>query len=300
MGLYQSGSDATHCSFQISPSWATLNYNAYPVSATEAFLIQVDSPSVTPYISTLDLKQQSGYPFLTQGVFSSSLAGGLSGQFLSSAANLLPEAEIVQISPTSNGAFNLLWTDNTAGSVFTNMQTPTAAPAPISVSYSSDQFGRIQPALQAPYQPVLYLVSSDEAFIMSITGGNPFPIIVGHLDPQSVPKAPGFSTAYLSGNFVEGSIAPAASTTTNVSGYFTLDGNGNITGTRDTSTTTANTATQAVAGTYNVLDIADGTGFVAPTPSVFAGEYVIVSPTKWVMITTTPGDTNPILTVFGH
>ena len=302
VGFYLSGSDSTHCSFELQPQWGVLNYNAYPVSATEAFLIEVDSTSVTPYVSTLDLKQQTGYPFLTQGVLSSSLAGGLSGQFLNNSGTLSPEAEIIQIAPTSNGAFNLLLTDNIAGNVLTNMQTSSTAPAPLSVTYSSDQLGRITTNLASPYQPVLYLVSSDEAFIISNTNGTGFPIIVGHLDPQSVPTAPGFSNAYLTGNFVVGTAAPPPSTAAaDVSGFFTLDGAGNISGTQDASTTSGNTSAEAVAGTYNVLDIADGTGTVALTsPAAFGGVYVIVSPTKLVMLSTTSGDTNPVVTIVGH
>ena len=304
IGFYLSGSDSTHCSFELQPQWGTLNYNAYPVSATEAFLVEVDSTSVTPYVSTLDLKQQFGYPFLNQGVFSSSLAGGLSGQLLTNSGTLAPEAEIMQISPQSNGSFNLLLTDNTAGTILTNMQTSTTAPAPLTMSYSSDQLGRVVPSLlTAPrYQPILYLVSSSEAFIISNSNGAGFPIMVGHLDPQSVPAAPGFSNAYLTGNFVIGSAAPPPSTAAGtVSGFYALDGAGNISGTQDASTTSGNTSAQAVAGTYNVLDIADGTGTVALTsPATFGGVYVIVSPTKFVMLTVTPSDANPVVTIVGH
>ena len=133
MGFYVSGNDATHCVFDLQPQWGILTYNAYPVSATEAFLVEVDSVPTTPYVSALDMKQQTGYPFQTQGVFSSSLAGGLSGQYLDPTATLVPEAEVIQIAPTSNGAFNLLLTDNTGGAVLTNMQTSGSSPAPLSV-----------------------------------------------------------------------------------------------------------------------------------------------------------------------
>jgi hypothetical protein len=101
---------------------------------------------------------------------------------------------------------------------------------------------------------------------------------------------------------VVGTAAPPPSTAAgDVSGFFTLDGAGNISGTQDVSTTSGNTAPQAVAGTYNVLDIADGTGTVALTsPATFGGVYVIVSPTKFVMLSVTNGDTNPVVTIVGH
>ena len=67
------------------------------------------------------------------------------------------------------------------------------------------------------------------------------------------------------------------------------------------TTTSANTQSENVAGTYNVLDTTNGTGVISLTsPSTFAGLYVIVSPTKAVMITATTGDTNPITVVLGN
>jgi hypothetical protein len=36
------------------------------------------------------------------------------------------------------------------------------------------------------------------------------------------------------------------------------------------------------------------------TPTDFTGYFFIVSPTKVVMITTTPADTNPVLIIIGH
>jgi hypothetical protein len=147
----------------------------------------------------------------------------------------------------------------------------------------------------------MYLVSSQEAFVMSDTNGTGFPVLIGHLNPQSTPSTV-FNTAYLNGTFVEGSVAPPPSTAArNVSGFFALDGAGNITGTQDESTTSAHTPAETVAGTYNVLDSTNGTGAIALTqPSTFAGLYVIVSPTKAVMITATTGDTNPITVVLGN
>ena len=302
LGLYQSGTDNTHCSFTLQPLFGQLTYNAYPVSSSEAFLTETDTvSSSSPYVSTLDMKAQFGYPFLSQGAISSNLAGGLSGQLVNGTANYSPEVEVMQVSPQSSGAFNLLVADNTAGSVFTNMATSSTSAQPLAVNYSSDQLGRITTNLTSPYSLLMYLVSSDEAFVMSDTNGNGFPVLLGHLSPQSTP-ATDFTTAYLDGTFVEGSVAPPPSTAArNDSGFYTLDGNGNITGTQDESTTSGNTQAQNVAGTYTVLDSTNGTGAIALTqPSTFAGLYVIVSPTKFVMITATAGDTNPITVVLGN
>jgi hypothetical protein len=303
-GLYNSGADSTHCVFNLQPSWGNLTYNAYPVSSTEAFLIEVDPVSaVTPYVSTLDMEAQFGYPFATQNTLGGPMAGGASGQNPFSGGPYLPEVEIMQLNPTAGGAFNLLLADNLAGNTVTNMQTSNAVATPFNVTYSSDQYGRVGTNLASPINPVFYLVSSTEAFVVGVQGtsGTEPGVLLGHLYSQSTP-AKGFNVAYLNGSFVEGSVAPPPSTAArNVSGFFTFDGAGNITGTQDESTTSANTQAENVAGTYNVLDTTNGTGVIALTsPSTFAGLYVIVSPTKAVMITATTGDTNPITVVLGN
>jgi hypothetical protein len=290
-GTYESGPDATHCIFAFQSAIPTITtYSAYPVSSTEA----------SPYISTLDLIQQVGYPFPTQGTISSSLAGGLDGQYLSG-NTYLPEVAIAQLTAQAQGTFGLLLTDNSAGSVSTNMATTSNASSPFTVNYSSDQYGRITTNLVSPYQPVLYLVNSSEAFLISISNNSGFPVIGGLLQPQSTPTNNTFNAAYLTGIFPFGTTAPPSTAANNISGYFTLDGVSSITATEDVSATTGNTLAQSYAGTYTVLDETYGTGFVAPVaPSTFAGEYVIVSPTKFVMITVTTGDTNPVLLEVGN
>ena len=80
-----------------------------------------------------------------------------------------------------------------------------------------------------------------------------------------------------------------------------LDGVSAIAGTQDESTTAANTPAEAVAGSFSLFDTANGTGSLTLTsPAAFSGEFVIVSPTKFVFLTTTAGDTNPIVIVAGH
>ncbi len=301
-GTYESGPDATHCIFAFQSAIpTTTTYSAYPVSSTEAFLVETDTVSaISPYVSTLDLLQQVGYPFPTQGTLSSALAGGLDGQYLSG-NKYLPEVAIAQLTPQAQGTFGLLLTDNSAGSVSTNMATTSNASSPFTVNYSSDQYGRVTTNLVSPYQPVLYLVNSSKAFLISISNNTGFPVIGGLLQRQSTPTDNTFNAAYLDGVFPFGTAAPPSTAANNISGFFTLDGISSITATEDVSATTGNTTAQSYAGTYTVIDETYGTGFVAPiTPSTFAGEYVIVSPTKFVMITVTTGDTNPVLLEIGN
>jgi hypothetical protein len=309
-GTYSSSADTNQCSFTITPQFASgnLTYSAYPVSSSEAFLVETDQASstgTTPFTGVIDLVQQNGFPFQTQNTITGPMAGGLVGNTLSN-GTLLPEAAIAEISVANSGAgnFDFLLTDNTGGSVTTNMAQQGSSANPFAVAYSSDQFGRVTTNLASPYfQPVLYLISPAEAFILTSNasgqqGQGAQPPLLGHLSPQS---AGPFSAATLNGTYVEGSSAPATPAVRNLSGVLTLDGVSAITGTQDESTTAANTATEAVAGTYSVLDTADGTGSLALTsPAAFSGMFVIVSPTKFAFLTTTANDTNPILVVAGH
>jgi len=308
-GTWSSGADTNQCQFTFTPAFTVgpITYSAYPVSTTEAFLVETDQVTgagATPFTSVLDMLQQFGQPFQAQNTITGPLAGGMVGTTLSGTATLLPEAAVLELSVANSGAgnFDFLFTDNTASTVTTNMAPQGGSANPLSVAYSSDQFGRVTTNIASPYNaPVLYLVSSTEAFILASTSQQSLtgqPPLFGHLTAQS---AGPFDAASLKATFVEGSTAPATAAARNLSGVLTLDGISKITGTQDQSTTATNSASQAVAGTYVVFDTADGTGALTLTsPASFSGVFVIVSPTKFVFLTTTAGDTNPIVVVAGH
>jgi len=308
-GTYQSaGTDTTHCTFSLTPQFATgpLAFDAYPVSATEAFLVETDpvsSTGSTPYLTVLNLLVQTGFPFQTQNSITGTMAGGLSGAFLSG-SNFLPEAAVAQLSVANSGAgnFDLLLTDNQAGTATSNMATASSNANPIAVSYSSDQYGRVITNLSAPYfQPVLYLVSADEAFMVTAGALADQPVLIGHLGPQA---AGPFSTATITGTLVEGTATPATNATSNFSGFLTLKGSvtpAMVTGTQDVSTAAANTLAETLTGTYSVFDTTNGTGALALTaPATFSGVFVILSPTQFVMVSTTANDANPVLIIAGH
>jgi hypothetical protein len=294
-GTYQSGADATHCTMAVSTSGlANLNYDVYPISFEEAFMIETDSNSQTsPYVTIADMKQQFGQPFFT-GSMNGAMAGGVSGEVLS--GSYLPYVSVIQIVP-SGASFEFQLTDNEAGVVTSTQGTPQ------SVSYTADQFGRVDTGgfeVNGVFQPVFYLVSDDEAFVVSMLTGGP---ISGHLDTQTLSS---FTKASINGTLVEGTSAPAVSADQNFSGYLTFDGSvtpATIVGVQDESTSAANTSAEAVAGTYvlSSTGATDGSGTVTLTaPTAFTGAFYIVSPTKMVMITTTTGDTNPVLVIVGH
>ena len=293
-GSYLSGPDNSHCIFQMSASLGNLNYDVYPVSAIEAFLIETDTATnpTSPYVSIADMKLQIGQPFFGT-VINSPMVGGVSGTVLN-----VPYVSVLQLVP-GGANFDLSLTDNTGGIVTSTAGTPQ------SVTYSSDQYGRVFTGLVVnnAFEPVLYMIDSQDAFVMGQLGGAP---IFGAFDSQSRPAQ--FTTQFILQNssLVEGTTAPAVSGDRDFSGYLIFDGGvtpATVNGTQDESTSSANTSGETVTGIYvlSPTGATDGSGTVTLTsPAAFTGAYYLVSPTKMVMMTTTPGDTNPVLVIVGR
>src|SRR5271155_295333 len=297
-GVYQSGSDSTHCTINLSAAGlSNPNYDVYPISSSDAFLIETDNVSgIFPDVTLAEMKQQVGQPFFT-GAISGALSGGVSGQDLN--GNIYePYVSVIEVAPaTGLGTFNYSFADNTAGTV-----TPFSG-TPFAVSYTADQLGRVDTSgfqVSGVFQPIFYLVNSQEAFVVGTRNGGP---ISGHLDPQTLSS---FTAASINGTLVEGTSAPAVSADRDLSGFLTFDGSvtpATIVGVQDESTSSANTSAETVTGTYvlSSTGATDGSGTVTLTsPAAFTGAFYIVSPTKMVMITTTHGDVNPVLVIVGH
>jgi Putative Ig domain len=296
-GIYQSGPDATHCTIGLSSSGlANPNYDVYPISFSDAFLIETDSVSATtpPNITIAEMKQQFGQPFFT-GAMNGAIAGGVSGS-VSNGNAYEPYVSVIQIVP-SGASFEYSFADNTAGTV-----TPFSG-TPFAVTYAADQFGRIDTSgfvVNGVFEPVFYLVNSQEAFVVGMLNGGP---IAGHLDPQTLSS---FTAASINGTLVEGTSGPAVSADRDFSGFLTFNGSvspATIAGVQDESTSSANTSAETVTGTYVLsgTGATDGSGTATLTaPAASTRAFYIVSPTKVVMITTTAGDTNPVLVIVGH
>jgi hypothetical protein len=295
-GSYQSGPDATHCQFQLS-AFATLNYDVYPISATDAFFIETDQASnaTTPFISVAEMKLQLGQPFPPGSVISGPMAGGVSGQVLS-----VPYVSALQIVPQPGiTTFNLSLTDNEAGTVTATNGTP------FTVTYTPDQFGRVFAngfTVNNAFEPVLYMIDSQDAFVVGQLNAAP---IFGEFDAQSQPTS--FTPTFIAQNFplIQGTVAPPVSAARDFSGFLNFNGSvtpATVNGIQDESTASANTSAEVVTGTYvlSSTGATDGSGSITLTsPAAFNGAFYFVSPTKMVEITTTAGDASPVLIIIG-
>ncbi len=310
-GTFQTSPQASRCIMSVSQQIGNMTFAVYPVTVssglvTEAFIVETDAVSAgTPFLSAGKLIHQKGYPFsnVIQS-FTPTTAmsvGGLAGPAIpSGGAAYVPFAAVVQLQPTGGGAFNLALVDNVGGTVGSALGSNALATA----FGAGDSYGRIDTNLLAPIEPVFYVINADEALCIL---DNIDAAVLGILEPQSLGP---FSSSTIAGTLIEGTSAPAQTALQNYSGVATLTSTGATTGTftgvEDLSTAATNYPPGlAASGTYALTSTGttDGSGTLnltqAPPPPVFNGAFFIVSPTKAVMITTTPGDSNPVLTIFG-
>jgi putative Ig domain-containing protein len=298
-GNYQTTAQPAHCTATVTPaSLPSFTFSVYPISATggtltEAFLVETDHVTLTsgtPYLTAGKLFRQVGFPFSgSSNSFTSTSVAGLSGEFLNTTTNAyLPDVAIVQMTATG-GSFSMSVAENQAGTVTSGSAFPGNF-------VNADQFGRVATDLKLPIAPVFYLIDQNKAFCVGEINNNPF---FGIFEPQS---AGPFSASTIKGTFVEGTSEPTTNAVQDFSGQISLDGVSSVTGTQDVSPPgSANVSGETVTGTYQNIVPASGFGTLTLTaPASFAAELLIVSPTKFVLISTTAGDRNPVLVTLGH
>jgi hypothetical protein len=310
-GTFQTTSQTARCIMSLAPQQTTtnLNFSVYPVSGsatalTEAFVVELDSVKATsPYLTVGRLIQQcilvgggcETSPFAGQtggAFFTATSIGALTGQALNTTVTpnvYLPDVAIASLTGTGGPSFTMSVTENQAGAVLTYN-------GPFQANFVNlDLEGRVSTDLALPFAPVLYVINQNKALCIGQINNNPF---FGIFEPQSVGP---FNASTIKGAFVEGTSAPATGSVQDFSGVVALDGVSAVAGAQDTSSSGANTAGQIVAGTYSNIVAVSGSGNYALTsPTTFTGKLLIVSPTQFVLVSTTLGDANPVLVIFGN
>jgi len=296
-GSFAAASPAsTRCSMSLSQKIGTTVFSVYPVTVSEAFLVETDQVSATePFLMSGTLLQQVGYPFTgaAGSTFTGTSVAGLTGQFLSG-TTYVPDLALVLLAGSGTSSYTITVLDNRAGTL--TAFAPTGA-----IFTNPDQFGRINSGISQPISPILYIINANEAFVIGELVGNPF---FGILEPQ-FPIPFTITASDLNAPFVMGTGYPATSAVNDLSGAITLANTsataGTISGAQDLSTSSGNTADQTVTGTYASLVAATGGGVVTLTaPTAFTGQFLAVSSSKIVILTTTVGDTEPVLIYLGN
>ena len=292
-GTYQNTSQSERCTLSLTPAGvSTLDFAVYPVSGSEFFLIETDQANVsgsTPYISAGNmLLQISGPPFTPTDLFTSTSVAGIAGQLLSTSTNsYVPDVSVAQITGTGSGDFALSLVENQGGSVASTLVNN----APIALTGNVDPFGRVSTDVVSPINPVFYMIDTNEAFVIGMIPDDP---LLGLFEPQTVTNALP-ATSFYGTSFETTPLVP------DYSGVLTIANTGTVGGTQDTSLSTGNNSGQGVIGQASITDATLGAGTLALTaPQALAGQFFVVSSTKFVVITVTAADGNPVLIIVGE
>ncbi|HXA56734.1 MAG TPA: cadherin repeat domain-containing protein [Candidatus Acidoferrum sp.] len=295
-GTYQATSQSTRCSMTLTSSVGAMNFSVYPISPFESFLIETDTvSSSTPILTSGTMQQQTGAPFTASPgtTFTGTSVAALTGHF-PSGQTYLPDVALVSVTGTGSSSFSITALENQAGTILTFPTTQQQFEL-------ADQFGRVSTNIISPFAPVFYMISPNTAYCIGETTSQtsqPYPFF-GIFTPQS--EGP-FSAVALAGTLEEGTGSPAEPAVPDADGTVTLastdTSNGTIAGTLDQSTSTANTSGETVAGTFNIISSVGGTGSTALTqPAAATSEFIVVSPSLILSITTTTGDHDPVVYV---
>ncbi|HTW23708.1 MAG TPA: putative Ig domain-containing protein [Candidatus Baltobacteraceae bacterium] len=298
-GTFATTSQSDRCTMTFEPSTlATDTYSVYPVFATagvvtEAFVVETDTISATnPYVTVGKMYQQVGYPFGNAEASldgTVNLVGGLTGNIINNTMTAyLPDVALVSLTGSGSSNFTMTVLENQAGSVLNY--------GSLDASFDNvDTFGRLGSNLLSPIGPTFYIINTNEALCIGEINDEPF---YGLLEPQS--GAPFSGASALNGSFIEGTLAPTVNTQPNFSGALVLANttttSGTVSGTEDAS----GLLNQGVTGTFSSFVAATGAGTVSLTaPTTFTGAFLAVSPTKIAVISTTPANANPTITILG-
>lgn len=315
-GTFQTSTQASRCAMSVTMTLSNMNFAVYPIASsngvlTEAYVVETDTLSAaTPYVSVGKLIQQPSYPFtLAYQSFNGASVGSLSGSVIPSGQSAYaPFAAIARLADPSGGtAFTLSLVGNVSGTVRTDLGANA-----LSTNFNTgDSYGRVDTTLVdtdplVPLMPVFYVIGPNEALCLLEGVNTP---VLGIFEPQATGSGTTFSASTLAGAWIQGTTPATASTAPNLSGVIGLANTsttaGDVAGIEDLSTTSANSSALITQGTYALTasGTTDGSGTMSFTqtapPPPFNASFFIVSPSKAVMVTTTSGDTNPVLIIIG-
>lgn len=296
-GTYQPNSQATRCTMTLSSTvQGTMNFSVYPISSSQSFMVETDATnSTSPILTSGTIQQQVGAPYsLNSGsTFTATSAGALTGRE-PVGTGFTSDVALLSVTGTGAAGFTLSDTENLGGTVTTNSMQSTFIQA--------DQFGRVATSPTTPFDPVFYVVNQNTAYCIGSqlnSSSQVYPLF-GVVQPQS---AGPFNASTIASIFIEGTAAPATAAVPNTAGLVIfanpVGANGQFAGLEDQSTSQANTPAVSLAGSYSVSDATAGTGTLTLTqPSAATKAFLVVSPNEVLMITTTTGDTNPVIEIF--
>jgi hypothetical protein len=261
----------------------TAIYSFYVVSATQMLVVGIDTfaPGGNPLVSGTILQQSCSGCF-TDNSLSAPSAFEITGLNASTA-----ESQVGVFSGISGG-FSLISDQNSGGSVTQPSGTGTynvAANGRVSVIPSSTGSGFQNTTPTSP-QPVFYIVTTDQAFII----GTDSAVSFGFMTPQSgLP----FTTASLSGTYAGGSLAPVDPSVSNVISI-AVAGSGNLNVSADASGPNGLSQSQVATSTA----VASSGRVVVQENQNTVEILYMVSPTEFFALDAATGDTTARVDIF--
>jgi hypothetical protein len=247
----------------------TTNYSFYIVSATQLLVMEIDQVlgQASPIVSGSMLQQPSG-------AFGASSLSGTSvlqtSAIDNSGGGAIAQSQVGLFSSSGGASFTVNTNENTGGAPSLPSCTGTYTISPttgrVPLTYSGT----------ACAESVLYLVSTNEAFVMG-TDAN---VTFGFMENQSGP----FTTTSLSGTYAGGSIAmvlPSAGTQLDIAVAEPVGVTVNFT--TDSSTSSGLTQNQNTGGTYSLLPNGQGTITVN---GILTENFYMVSSTEFISLFT--------------
>jgi hypothetical protein len=320
-GTIANGSSQSFCRLNLTGGSVDTNFDIFPYAGnnklvTKAFIVEIDPLNTTTFLlmsGKLFLQNPILTPFNSQTALQGTSVAGIVGNVsFDGGLTYLTDDWVAQLNG-SGSSFVLSYTENRVepnGNGLTqviNTFTPSTNPPSPTGNFSIDQFGFVSFGISTY---AMYMTDVNQGFFMTttISGINP---VFGEFDPQTsstqgITNGP-FSASTIKGTLVEGSLPPTTGTSPHFSGVATLDGVSSVTGTQDSATINGITLAQTLTGSYTVNNATatsppvTGTGtYTLTSPSNLTGVLFVVSPTKFVVLTTTANDTNPAVLIFGN
>jgi hypothetical protein len=254
------------------PNGVTNNYAYYVVSTGQFVLLGTDPLSSQDPLTLGSILQASGG-------FSNASLNGVSVLEVDGVApnNGSPEADVILGLFTADGNGNATASlDQNKGGTLTQQQVSQG-------TYSVAANGRVTQSGFGGTPPILYLVRSNQAFVV----GQDTAVTSGILEPQTA--TPPYTNLSILGTYLGGATTPVLSALVDSVDWLFADGNGNIDGIQDYSGPSG-TGTQNLSATYQV----DSTGRAVFTGTP-AGIMYVVSSKKVVLL---PSGSNPVLSTF--
>ena len=207
--------------------------------------------------------------------------GGLTGQ-LFSGSSYLPDMAIASMTATGLSGFSLTVVENQAGTVLNFSGDANFI--------NADIFGRVATNLLTPIAPTFYMINQNEAFVVGEIFNNPF---FGILQPQS--SGP-FTASAMKGN-VHGrwllSCRECGARCFRYPYFGRRAGRYRNSGSERFKREHSGTIHRWYLHGFNSTA---GFGAIALTsPAGFNGPFYLISPTQFVLLSTTTGDTEPML-----